>query len=336
MKKRKIAMVAALCLSMMLLFSACGNASTAALGYDESTGATTEEAAGSAYTGGEILNARSASTEASASDSDGTSGESTEDLSDQKLVYTCDMTLETLTFEETVSAIRQAIGEYGAFIEYESTTNDDYDWYERTGESSSATMDTYMTIRVPAEKYEDFLTSLEGSGGKVRSKSQQVENITASYNDQSVLVEALETQEERLLQMMDQAETIEDMVTIEDRLTEVQTELSQAKRTLASMDKEVTYSTVNLTVREVKVYSESVEEPTFGSRISKAVGESWANLADALKNLLVILIYILPFLILLGAVAGITLLIIFKAKKKSRKKAPKDSLPEQPHKEMKN
>ena len=60
MKKRKIAMVAALCLSMMLLFSACGNASTAALGYDESTGATTEEAAGSAYTGGEILNARSA------------------------------------------------------------------------------------------------------------------------------------------------------------------------------------------------------------------------------------------------------------------------------------
>ena len=74
------------------------------------------------------------------------------------------------------------------------------------------------------------------------------------YNDQSILIESLEKQETRLLEMMDKAETIEDMITIESRLSEVQTQLNQARNTLAGYDTDIDYSTINVQIEEVPFF----------------------------------------------------------------------------------
>lgn len=238
--------------------------------------------------------------------------------SDQKLIYICDVNMETLAYQETMTGIRSLISKYKGIIESENTSDNDYNWYnsdERTG-----TMSTYMTVRIPTKNYESFVKDLEGTGSKIRSQSQYVQNITRAYNDQSVLVEALQTQETRLMEMMEKAETIEDMIAIEERLTEVQTQLNQAKRALASMDTDIAYSTINLSINEVKVYTPNTHKETFGERVGRGIRESWSGFVSFLQDAVVAVIYFFPFLILLAAIGAV---IAFFVRRGTKKRAAK-------------
>ena len=97
------------------------------------------------------------------------------------------------------------------------------------------------------------MNNMEGSG-KVTNRSTNVENISRQYADNEAVITALRKQEERLLEMMDKAETIEDMIAIEARLTDVQTELNRKLSYKSSMDTDVEYSTVHLYINEVAEY----------------------------------------------------------------------------------
>ncbi len=257
--------------------------------------------------------------EKSATESRKEEGQSTDPGQEQKLVYTCNLTIETLEFQETSDAVRKSIAKYDGIIENENTSDSDRYWY-RDGNRQQATKETYMTIRIPSEHYEEFLTDLEGTGGKITQISKSVENITKSYNDQSVLIESLEKQEKRLLAMMDKAETIEDMIAVEARLTEVQTQLNQARTQLSYMDSQVSYSTIYLYIDEVADYS-SHEEQSFGEEILEAIGDSWKSFCSALKDLLILFIYMLPFLLLLALIIYVLVrLIRWLLKKRKDKK----------------
>ena len=63
---------------------------------------------------------------------------------------------------------------------------------------------------------------------------------------------ALETEQDRLLELMEQAETTEDLLAIESRLTDVRYQLESAASQLKLYDSLVSYSTVYLTVEEVQ------------------------------------------------------------------------------------
>ncbi len=110
----------------------------------------------------------------------------------------------------------------------------------------------------PTEKFEEFMSG-GGEIGNVISRSSSAENISRVYNDVSVQIEALEKQQKRLLEMMDQANTIEDMIAVEDRLSQVQYELNSLKTHRQSMDTDVAYSTINVSLNEVRIYSETDE-----------------------------------------------------------------------------
>ena len=237
------------------------------------------------------------------------------EASKQKLIYTCDVQMETLTFQETIDNIKAMITKYKGLVESESTSDGNYDWYY-SNPSNSGTKTTYMTVRIPTKDYENFLKGLEGTGSKIRSQSQYVQNITRAYNDQTVLIEALKTQETRLLEMMEKAETIEDMIAIEERLTEVQTQLNQAKRALASMDTDVAYSTINLTINEVRDYTPNTYKESFFERVKRSITESWSGFGDFLQDAVIAIIYLIPFLILVAIIASVIILIVRRSNKK--------------------
>lgn len=236
---------------------------------------------------------------------------------DQKLVYQADLSIQTLEFDSTMTAIKSSVKDHGGVIEYESLSDSDYRWYYYE-ESRTGRMYAHLTVRIPSARYEDFVASLEGTGGKIISKSQNVVNITRRYNDQSILIESLETQERRLMEMMEAAESVEDMIAIESRLSEVQTELNQARTALASMDTDVAYSTVNLDVEEVIRYENTVQPRTFGERIAQALEGSKDNFLDFCQEAVIFLIYAAPILVLL-LIVFLVLRAIFRALRGKRK-----------------
>jgi hypothetical protein len=161
-----------------------------------------------------------------------------------------------------------------------------------------------MTLRIPTEKFEEFMSG-GGEIGNVISRSSSTENISRVYNDVSVQIEALEKQQTRLLEMMDQANTIEDMIAVEDRLSQVQYELNSLKTHRQSMDTDVAYSTINVSLNEVRIYSETDEG--FFTKLSNRFVNGFRGFADNMADLILAAVYALPYL-LIGALVifGIT------------------------------
>lgn len=81
-----------------------------------------------------------------------------------------------------------------------------------------------------------------------------MDNISQRYYDTTAQIVALQIQEKNLLAMMEKCETIEDMITVEQRLSEVQYQFDSLQTTRQYMDMDVAYSYVNISVSEVMEY----------------------------------------------------------------------------------
>lgn len=251
-------------------------------------------------------------------------------LSEQKLIYTADITIQTQTFQDTFNAVKDAITKVGGFVESESTSDSAWNWYYSDYRKSSGTLHSYITVRVPSTKYREFLSLIEGTDGKITSKSEYVQNITKRYNDQSILIASLEKQETRLLDMMDKAETIEDMVTIESRLSEVQTQLNQARNTLAGYDTDIDYSTINVQIEEVLQYKSSVVQQTFLERLGNTFSRSWRDFGEFMQDLILAIVYLLPAILVIVIILVILRPFLKKwgAKRKEKREAKKAMMAE--------
>ena len=226
-------------------------------------------------------------------------GEGDEDISNRKIVYTGNISLQTLEYDASAKSIHDRITGYGGFIESEYTRNEDPYWYyrDRSGSAAKRTRRTLnVTARIPADKFEAFMEDLKNDG-QVISTSVNAQNISVSYATHDASRKALEIEQERLLAMMDKAQTIEEMIAVEKRLTEVERELGNEKTTLSAMDRDVNFSTVDIQLEEVFEYSETVVEVTYGERLKRAFGNAIEGFADFWKGVLLFIVGSFPFLI---------------------------------------
>ena len=233
---------------------------------------------------------------------------------DEKLVYTCHIGLETTTFKDTMAAIRKLITSYEGFIEQDELSDNDEYWYYEEYTKNHATLNENLVVRIPTKHYTDFLNELGGQG-KIRTKTQQVENITTAYSDTETTINSLKIQEKRLLEMMEEADNVTDMLEIEDRLTDVQNELRMVENRLSAMDVDIAYSTIHIDVMEVLEYTkdaEPVKTSTFSDRLKNTLKDSWEDFLLFLENALFFLIHALPILVILGIFAAV---IVFAVKK---------------------
>ena len=60
---------------------------------------------------------------------DGTSTSTDDYLQSQKLIYTCNIKMQSKTFENTMQAIKALIVEHNGFVESEKLSDNSYSWY---------------------------------------------------------------------------------------------------------------------------------------------------------------------------------------------------------------
>lgn len=244
------------------------------------------------------------------------------EVTEEKLVYTGYFDIETLDYDTTVAQIKKDIGTYKGFTETSNETDDNYDWYEDTEDAEEQNRNLYMVVRIPTESYGEFTEGMT-TYGQITSSSEEVENVSKQYNDISAQIEALEKEETRLLEMMDAAETIDEMITVEERLTTVQSELNQYRTSKSELDTEITYSTITLNIDEVHQYSEPVvEDPTFGARLKETIKESFVGFLVFLQEILLFFVKMLPYILMIAVLTIIILAIILicgKHKKNTQK-----------------
>lgn len=278
-----------LALALVLTLAGCGAASgeTAADSAAMDT-VTTESASDSG--GGMNGSMAMSPMEAGESQESGGTGDR---LQDAKLIYTADLTVETTAFDDAAEGLRQMVVDMGGYFETASV-------YNYGGDYRNA----YYVIRVPADQFQTLLTRV-GELCHVVRKEENSDNISEQYYDTESRLVTQQTKLERLQTLLSQAETMEDIITIESAISDTELAIEQLTGTLRSYDSLVDYSTVNVSLEEVYQLS-NVEEPAqgFASRMGAAFRSGWNGFVDVLEGFAVLLAYIwVPVVVL--AVGGV-------------------------------
>ena len=312
MKKFKLAAAAFLAVSLCL--TGCGGSSNmnSSASYKEEAGAAGDYAYES-YAAEEAM-AMADGEEYTADSGSGTTESALRAQDGQKIVYTGNLSIQTLEYDKSAASIRKKIKDAGGFSEAESESDNDYYWYNYNSGSRN-TRYLSITARIPSEKFEDFINSLSGDG-KIMSRSVNAENISQVYANKETYKKSLEKEQERLLEMMDKAETIEDMITVESRLSEVERQLNVYKTDLAQMDKDVEFSTIYIELKEVKRYTEEVNSTTFAEEVKYAFEDAINSFRNFCEGIVLFVVRNFPYLIILAVILALIIRAIGRSRAK--------------------
>ena len=162
----------------------------------------------------------------------------------------------------------------------------------------------------------------------ITSKSQSVEDVTLAYVDLESHKKALLAEQERLLELMEMAETVEDLITVEDKLANVRYQLESMESQLRTYDNKINYSTVNLDLQEVKRLT-PVEEPTVWGRIRSGFFENMYAAGQDIENVLISIVISIPYILIWAVILAVLLLIVFLLAKREKKRKAKRLLKRQ-------
>ena len=232
----------------------------------------------------------------------------------RKWIITVNMSAETDDLDTMTAALQEKINALGGFVESQNIYNGSR-YEDRRYRSAS------LTIRIPADDVDQFTESIEGISNVVR-KEKNLEDVTLSYVDTESRMNALKTEEARLLELLAQAENMSDLLEIEGRLTDVRGELEQIGSRLRLYDNQIDYATIYLSIDEVQEYT-PVEEPGFFARIGTGFLKSLKGLGNSLLDLLVWIIVSLPYILVYGGIVTGIALLVRSIRRKYRMKHPK-------------
>ncbi len=238
----------------------------------------------------------------------------------RKLIQTVTISAETEDLDDLLTQINTRIAELSGYTENQNIY---YGSAYRGGRYRSAD----ITVRIPAEQLDNFVSHVS-SCSNVVSSNKTVEDVTLQYVATESRIKALQTEEARLLELLAEAKTMNDLLTIEGRLTDVRTELEQVTSALKVYDNQVEYSTIHLNISEVTEYTVTEEPTSVWGRIGQVFTESAADIGNGFVDAFVFVAgNILYFLIIaIFPVVG-TILWRLRKKKKAAKAAPSENDP---------
>ena len=311
--KKMTAFLVTLCMLAALL-AGCGGASKSTQAFDAAAAAPAGAANGAYY-----------DMESAKSEDGGLTGDTDSTVlpEGRKWIITVNMSAETEDLDALMEALNEKISGLGGYVE-------DQDSYNGSMYSSRRYRSASLTVRIPAERVDEFTEEMSGIANVV-STSLSREDITLSYVATESRVKALQTEEARLLELMEQAETMADLLEIESRLTDVRYELENRASQLRLYDNQVDYATIYLSIDEVQEYT-PVEEPTVWERISGGFVSSIKGVGNGLLDLLVWVLAKSPYLVILG---GVTVGVVVLVKKRKARKAEKKAAKQNPTEESK-
>lgn len=226
-------------------------------------------------------------------------------VEDRKIVITARYRIETLTFSETVDELEAAVAAAGGYISA-STVRPPYD-----GSAGSAD----LTIRIPVTAADAFMTTLSGVGN-VTSANVTKEDVTLTYDDVAARIAVLRAEQTKLLEFMDISTDVDQTLRIRERYVEISEELASYEKQMQSLENVISYATFSVTLKDVQSYSDG--EENFLVRFGHSFGKSFRNFADVLGKILIVFVYLLPYLLVVGAVVTASLLLSRRRRRKKQ------------------
>lgn len=233
----------------------------------------------------------------------------------QKLIRKIYLDAETEDMDALLSQVEKRINELGGYVEAREV-------YNGSMYSSTRYRNAYLTIRIPAQNLDSFVEHVS-QVSNITSNRETSDDVTLQYVAIESRISALETERDRLMELLEQAQDMSDLLMIEARLTEVLAELESVNSQLRVYDNQINYGTIYLDVNEVVEYTEP--EPENGwQRMGSGFVKSLKGLWTGIKEVFIFLVSALPYLALIAAiVVGVILIVRGSVKRKRRRNEAK-------------
>lgn len=218
-------------------------------------------------------------------------------------VLTGSLELTVLNTRDTVKKVKEIAASAGGFI------SDSY-VYEFREEHYGAE----LTMRIPAARFDAVMDQLQELGKPANIKKGD-DDVTLTYVDMEARIKSLEAQEERLREILEMADTVEDVLNVERELQRVRGEIESMTTQFTLLQDRVTLATINVRLKEEVVATQQVSSAPFenlGGRAKEAFVRSINFLARAAAGMVVVLATLLPVLFVLAVVAVVIWLLVMR------------------------
>ena len=243
--------------------------------------------------------------------------------SKRKLIRNVSMNVETQEYDVLMAKLEERIKELGGHVQNMESYNGSR--YNYGTYSSNRGTRKYATVvaRIPQQRLDEFVGSVSDLGNVV-NRSESVNDVTLQYVDMQSHKEALQVEQKRLLELLERAEILEDIITLENRLTNIRYQIESMESSLRTFDDQVDYSTVNIRIDEVEVYTPVVvEEKNAWQRMTEGFVESLVAVKDGFVEFFVWFVIHLPYLVVWAIFITAIVFIVKAIRKKKRMKKEK-------------
>ncbi len=236
----------------------------------------------------------------------------------RKVIYNGTIEANTKKFESDYDMIMNQLRTAGGYVQSSNIYGSKPEDWQDEGRVAR------MTIRVPNDKFDAFITMLKGIGQNITT-SINGEDISLQYYDTETKLSTLRNRKSRLEEMLkNPAYTLDSIIELEKELADVSYEIQMLETNLRTYDSLIDYSTIDITLYEVMEIKEiTPAKDDLGTRISNGFFSVLNALADFGEGLLVFFVSGSPIIVPLAAIIVLIILLV----RRSRRKRGKGTMP---------
>ena len=164
------------------------------------------------------------------------------DIADiRMIVRTADMTMVVNDVATTLDQIAGLAEDIGGYVVSSQRWQDD----ERLAGT--------ISIRVPADDFGDVMGALRSLAVDVTHENTSSQDVTEEYVDLTAELTNLEATEEQYIRLLDQAETVEDVLAVQKELSRTRGEIERTKGRMQYLERTSATSLINVRLSEARL-----------------------------------------------------------------------------------
>lgn len=218
---------------------------------------------------------------------------------DRKIAKSVSLNAETKTFDAAIEWFKKYVSSFNGIIDNS---------YVDTGDKSATNhkKNANFSVRIPAEKLDGFLGKM-GNNLNITFKQENIIDVTEDYFDSESRLKSLKIEEENLNAMLKKATSVDEMIKVEDKLSEVRADIENINRRIKSYDKQINYSRVDINIAEVKDLTDTKADKYDFSKenLNKNLAKTFEDVKLFLKKVVSYIYINIPWIIL-----GIIVIIV--------------------------
>lgn len=205
----------------------------------------------------------------------------------KKIIKTGSLSMNVANLAREKSRVDSLVARFRAYYDNEQLSNSDY--------QSQYT----LTVRVPVDQFEEFLTAVEQGGGDVNFKNIDARDVTEEFIDLETRQVNKRKYMERYVQLLQQAKKVEEILAIQEKIRAIEEEIESVTGRLNYLSNQVGYSTLELMLVQKKEFRFTPgKRAGFFEKVKESVLRGWFGFIDFFYLLLRMWVYLLVAVVL--------------------------------------